>query len=95
MFEQNVAFSLVVFLFICGNFTLIFTVFISREALAEAIIGLFWVFFISSTRFLLQQYDVTKTSNLLFVHSVIQFQLKCVRDVIFHSYWSECFCSFA
>ena len=40
-------------------------------------------FFISSSRFLLRPDDVTTTSNLLFVHSFMQFQLKCVRDVIF------------
>ena len=42
-----------------------------------------YVFFISSSRFLLRPDDVTTTSNLLFVHSFMQFQLKCVRDVIF------------
>ena len=42
-------------------------------------------FFISSSRFLLRPYDVTTTSNLLFVHSFMQFQLNCVRDVIFYS----------
>ena len=40
-------------------------------------------------------YDVTTTSNLLLVHSFMQFQLNCVRYVIFHSFWSEFFCSFA
>ena len=30
-------------------------------------------------------YDVTTTSNLPFVHSFMQFQLKCVRNVIFCS----------
>ena len=40
-------------------------------------------FFISSSRFLLRPYDVTTISNLLFVHSFIQFQLKCVCDVFF------------
>ena len=59
----------------------------SREAIAEAIIGLLLVFFlfISSSRFLLWPYDFTTTSNLLFVHSFMQFQVNCVRDVIFHS----------
>ena len=42
-------------------------------------------FFISSSRFLLRPYNATTTSNLLFVHSFMQFQLKCVRDVIFRS----------
>ena len=41
------------------------------------------VFFILS-RFLLSVYDVTLTSNVLFVHSFMQFQLNCVLDVIFH-----------
>ena len=61
------------------------------------IIGLLLDFFlfISSSRFLLRPYDVTTTSNLLFVHSFMQFQLNCVRDVIFRSWWSEFFCSFA
>ena len=36
-------------------------------------------FFISSSQFLLRPYDVTTTSNLLFVHSFMQFQLNCVR----------------
>ena len=40
--------------------------------------------FISLSRFLLRPFDVTATSNLLFVHSFMQFQLKCVRDVISH-----------
>ena len=43
------------------------------------------MFFISSSQFLLRPYDVTTTTNLLFVHSFMQFQLKCVRDVIFRS----------
>ena len=41
----------------------------------------FRLFFISS-RFLLRPYDVTTTSYLLFIHSFMQFQLNCVRDVI-------------
>ena len=41
------------------------------------------LFFISSSRFLLRPYDVTTTSNLLFVHLFMQFHLKCVRDFIF------------
>ena len=45
--------------------------------------------FISSTRFLLRPYDVTAPSNLLSVHSFMQFQLNCVCDVIFHCQWSE------
>ena len=44
-------------------------------------------FFISSSR----PYDVTTTSNLLFVHSFMQFQLNYVRNVIFCSSWSEFF----
>ena len=42
-------------------------------------------FFISSSRFLLRPYDVTTTSSLLFVHSFMQFELKCVCEVIFRS----------
>ena len=56
----------------------------SRTGIAGAIIGLLLVFFIS-LRFLLRTYDVTTTSNLLFVHSFMQFHLKCVREVIFCS----------
>ena len=37
------------------------------------------------SRFLLRPYDVTIISNLLFVHSFMQFLLKCVCDVIFRS----------
>ena len=54
----------------------------SHEAMAEAIIGLLLVFFV---KFLLRPYDVTIPSNLLFVHSFMQFQLKWLRDVIFRS----------
>ena len=56
--------------------------------------GYYWPslgFLFISSRFLLRPYDVTTTSNLLFVHSFMQFQLKCVRDVIFCSQWSEFF----
>ena len=56
--------------------------------------GILPAMFFSSSRFLLRPYDVTTTSNLLFVHSFMQFELKCVCDVIFRSYWSEFFCSF-
>ena len=45
------------------------------ESIAEAIIGLFLVFFI---------YDHL-TSRSLFVHWFMHFVLNCVRDVIFHS----------
>ena len=55
----------------------------SRTAIAGAIFGLLLVFL--SSRFLLRPYDVTTTSNLLFVHSFMQFHLKCVRDVILRS----------
>ena len=55
----------------------------SRTAIAWAIIGLLLVILISSSRFLLRPGNVTTTSNLLFVHSLMQFQLKCVCDVIF------------
>ena len=61
----------------------------SREAIAEAVIGLL-LFFISS-RLLLRPYDVTTSSSLLFAHSFVQFQLNCVHDVIFHSLKSEFF----
>ena len=47
--------------------------------------------FFSSSIFLLRPHDVTTTSNLLFVHSFMQFKLRCVLDVIFHSQWSEFF----
>ena len=40
------------------------------------------MFFILSARFFLRPYDVTATSVLLF-HSFMQYQLICVRDVIF------------
>ena len=50
-----------------------------------------YVFFISSSPFLLRPYDVTTTSNLLFVHSFMQFQLKCVRDVIFRFFFERVF----
>ena len=65
-----------------SGYCLVALLFNSRTAKAGAIIGLLLVFFISS-RFLLRPYDVTTTSNLLFVHSFMQFQLKCVRNVIF------------
>ena len=39
--------------------------------------------FLISSRFLLRPYDVTITSNLLFVYLFMQFQLNCMRDVIF------------
>ena len=67
------------------------TFFNSRIAIAGAIVGLLLVFFITSLRFLLRPYDVTITSNLLFVHLFMQFQLKCVFDIIFCSLWSEFF----
>ena len=35
---------------------------------------------------------IVMTSNLPFVHSFMQFQLKCVRDVIFCPWWIEFFC---
>ena len=41
----------------------------SRAAIAGAIIGLLF-FFILSSRFLLRPYDVTITSNLLFVYAM-------------------------
>ena len=56
----------------------------SRTAVAGAIIGLLLVFYFISSRFLLQSFDVTTTSNLLlcsFVHAIS----KCVREVIFRS----------
>ena len=49
------------------------------------------MFFLFRTQFLLRPDDVTTTSNLLFVHSFMQFQLNCMRGVIFRSYWSEFF----
>ena len=58
-----------------------------------AITGLLLDFFILSLRFVLRPYDVTITANLPFVHSFMQFQLNCVRDIIFHS--GEFFCSLA
>ena len=39
----------------------------------------------------LRPYDIRTTSNLIFVHSEIQFQLDCVPDVVFHSWWSKFF----
>ena len=51
--------------------------------MAEPIIGLLSVFFISSTGFLLRTYGV---ANLLSVHSFKQFHLISVREVIFHSW---------
>ena len=52
----------------------------SRTAIAQAVFGRLLVF-IASSRFLLRPYDVTTTSNLLYVHSFMQFQLECVCDV--------------
>ena len=52
-----------------------FLVMNNRTARAGAIIGVP----------MLRPYDFTTTSNLLFVHSFMQFQLKCVREVIFRS----------
>ena len=40
-------------------------------------------FFTLPTGFLLRPYEVTISSNLSFVHSLKEFQLNCVRDVIF------------
>ena len=60
--------------------------------LLEIIIGLLLFFYLlSSSQFLLRPCDVTTTSNLPFVHSFMQFQLNCLRDVIFRSWWSEFF----
>ena len=56
----------------------------SRTAIAGDVFGLLLYFFIS-LGFLLRPYDVRTTSNLLFVHWFMQFQLKCVRDVIPYS----------
>ena len=36
-------------------------------------------------KILLRPYDVTTHSNMPFVHSFMQFHLKCVLDVILHS----------
>ena len=41
--------------------------------------------FILPSRSLLRPYDVTTTSSLLFVHSFMQLQLNCVRNVILNS----------
>ena len=54
----------------------------SRTAIAEAIIGLLLVFF------LIRRHDFCydhMTSQPLFVHSFMQFQLNCMCDVIFRS----------
>ena len=72
---KNFSLSQGIFLIQCGFFKAVFN---SRTAIAGAIFGLLLVFFISSSRFLLRPYEVTTTSDLLFVHSIIQFQLKCV-----------------
>ena len=53
------------------------------------------MFCISPSRFLFRPYDATTTSNLLFTHSFLQFQLKFVRDVVFRSKCIVFFCSFA
>ena len=55
-----------------------------RTAIAGTVIGLLFVCFILLIRFLLRPYDIRTTSNLLLVHSCMQFQVKCVRDVISH-----------
>ena len=60
----------------------------SRTAIAGAIIGLLLAFLFRRRDFC-QPYDVTTTSNLLFVHLLMQFHLKFVRDVIFRFQWSE------
>ena len=52
----------------------------SRAAIAGAIIGLHLVFFLRHDFC----YD-HMTSQPLFVHSFMQFQLNCMRDVIFRS----------
>ena len=49
--------------------------------------------FYRSSNFWLQQYDVTLTWNPRFVHSWMQFRLKCVQYVHFHSLYSL-YCSF-
>ena len=54
---------------------------ISRSAIAGAIIGLLLDFLFRRKDFF---YD-HMTSQPLFVHSFMQFQLNCVRDVIFRS----------
>ena len=64
-----------------ANVTVLFVKFWRFESVPEV----FRLCFISSSRFLLRPNDVTTTSNLLFVHSFMQFQLNCVRDVIFRS----------
>ena len=46
---------------------------------------------IISSRFLLRPFDVTITSNMLFVRSLKQFVLNGVLDVIFHSSWNYFF----
>ena len=60
-------------------FTNFSSFFYSRTAIAGAIIGLILVFFKFRHDFF---YD-HMTSQPLFIHSFMQFQLKCVRDVIF------------
>ena len=45
---------------------------IAAQRLTGAIFGLLLAFFISSSWFLLRPYDVTTTSNLPFVHSIMQ-----------------------
>ena len=61
---------------------ILLNLFNSGTAIGGAIIGLLLVFLISSSKFFLRPYDVTATSNLIFVPSFMQFELKCVRDVI-------------
>ena len=115
LFEPNFHFSLVVF-FHMRHFTLIICFFIFIWFFLEmvfpihskSVLGLVFCLvnenslnctsglvllclFISSSRFLLRLYDVTITSNLLFVHSFMQFHLNCVLDVIFHSQWIDFF----
>ena len=97
------------FLFTCGNFTLIFTVFFNFldwilfmifTIHSLSVLGLIFcsvneilwivrqdlsccVFFISSSLFMTRWSTIT--SNLPFVHSFVQFQLNCVRGVIFYT----------